>query len=189
MAYVDLEKRARGPVAAFARWYSRRKFGEVADPLRAAGRHPGVAMAWGAFELLAERRWRRLDPGLRVLAVHRVSTAIGCPWCIDFGTWEGSRLGVDPAKLAGIGDWRGDDAYDERERAVLAFAETATQTPAAVTEDLVAPLRELLGDEAVVELAAWVAIENYRSRFNAGLGLGSQGFAARCARPVPTGGG
>ena len=189
MAYVDLEKRSRGPVAAFARWYSRRRFGEVADPLRAAGRHPGVAMAWGTFELLAERRWRRLDPRLRMLAVHRVSTAIGCPWCVDFGTWEGSKLGVDPAKTAAVAHWRTSDLFDDEERAVLAFAEAATLTPSAVTEDLVAPLRELLGDEAVVELAAWVAIENYRSRFNAGLGLDAQGFAARCALPASVGGG
>ena len=189
MAYVDLDKRPRGPVAAFATWYSRRKFGKAADPLRAAGLHPGVVMAWGVFEVLAERRWRRLDPHLRVLAVHRVSTAIACPWCVDFGTWEGSKLGVDADKLAGVADWQRNGAYDERERAVLAFADAATQTPAAVTEAQVARLRELLGDDAVVELAAWVAIENYRSRFNAGMGLESQGFATRCAVPAAADGG
>ena len=106
MAYVDLDKAPRGPMAAFAAWYSKRRFGMAADPLRAAGRHPGVVMAWGVFELLAERRWRRLDPQLRMLAVHRVSTAIACPWCVDFGTWEGARLGADRDKLAGVVDWR-----------------------------------------------------------------------------------
>ena len=189
MAYLDLDRGPRGPVAAFAAWYSRRRFGTAADPLRAAGRHPGVVMAWGAFELLAERRWRRLDAGLRMLALHLVSTSIACPWCVDFGTWEGSKLGIDPAKLAGVADWRRSDAYDERERAVLAFAEAATQTPSAVDRDMVAALEALLGEEAVVELAAWVAIENYRSRFNAGLGLESQGFSARCAVPAAAGGG
>lgn len=29
MAHVDLETRSRGPVAAFARWYSKRRFGEA----------------------------------------------------------------------------------------------------------------------------------------------------------------
>ena len=29
-------------------------------------------------------------------------------------------------------------------------------------------------------MAAWVALENYRSRFNAGLGLKSQGFSDSC---------
>ena len=35
----------------------------------------------------------------------------------------------------------------------------------------------------MVELAAWVALEHFRSRFNAGLGLRSQGFAQTCAVP------
>ena len=34
-------------------------------------------------------------------------------------------------------------------------------------------------------LAAWIALENYRSRFNAALGLRSEGFTDRCElRPV-----
>ena len=30
---------------------------------------------------------------------------------------------------------------------------------------------------------AWVALENFRSRFNAGLGLRSQGFSDNCEIP------
>ena len=67
---------------------------------------------------------------------------------------------------------------------MIEFAEAATQTPAAVPEELALGLRELLGEEGLVELAAWVAMENYRSRFNASLGLPSQGFAARCPAPM-----
>jgi alkylhydroperoxidase family enzyme len=35
-------------------------------------------------------------------------------------------------------------------------------------------------DEQIVELACWIALENYRSRINAGLGLESQGYSAKC---------
>ena len=35
-----------------------------------------------------------------------------------------------------------------------------------------------------MELAAWVAMENFRSRFNAGLGLRSQGFSDHCDLPT-----
>ena len=48
---------------------------------------------------------------------------------------------------------------------------------------MVAPLRDALGDEALVELTMMVAIENERSRFNAALGLVSQGFSATCQLP------
>lgn len=47
-------------------------------------------------------------------------------------------------------------------------------------------LRAHFSDAEIVELAGWVALENYRSRFNAGLGLRSQGFSDSCK--VPAGG-
>ena len=81
--------------------------------------------------------------------------------------------------------WRESGAYDERERAVLEFAEAATVAPAEIPAELVSRLHGLLSDEEIIELAAWVALENLRSRFNAGLGLTSQGFAERCeVRPA-----
>lgn len=187
MAYLDIETRPRSVLGRFSLWYSRRKYGRAADPLKAASIHPGVVMAWGTFELVAERRWRRLDLELRTLAVQRVSAQIGCPWCIDFGYHEAAAHGIDLDRLAQVSQWRASDLYDERERAVLEFAETATSSPAAVAPELVARLREFMSEEEVVELAAWVAIENFRSRFNASLGLTSQGFAAECAIPAVVG--
>jgi hypothetical protein len=50
-----------------------------------------------------------------------------------------------------------------------------------------ARLHEHFTEAEIVELAAWVAMENFRSRFNAGLGLHSQGFSDSCE--VPTGSG
>jgi alkylhydroperoxidase family enzyme len=49
-----------------------------------------------------------------------------------------------------------------------------------VPDEMVARLHAHFGEIEIVELAAWVALENLRSRFNAGLGLQSQGFADRC---------
>jgi alkylhydroperoxidase family enzyme len=45
-------------------------------------------------------------------------------------------------------------------------------------------VRTHLTDPEFVELAAWVALENFRSRFNAGLGLKSQGFSDGCDIPM-----
>ena len=62
--------------------------------------------------------------------------------------------------------------------------ETATSSPAEVSDELAARLRAHLSDAEFVELAAWVALENFRSRFNAGLGLRSQGFSDNCDIPM-----
>ena len=103
---------------------------------------------------------------------------------MDFGYWEAHHRGVDPAKVSAVPEWRASDLYTEVERQVLAYAEAMTETPPSVTEEMVAGLRERLGDARLVELTALVALENLRSRTNAALGLESQGFKAECEVPV-----
>ena len=81
--------------------------------------------------------------------------------------------------------WRDSDVYTDLERKVLAYAEAATATPPQVTDEMVADLRRALDDAQLVELTMMVAVENVRSRFNAALGLTSQGFKEFCElRPV-----
>jgi alkylhydroperoxidase family enzyme len=125
---------------------------------------------------------------LRWLALQVTSTRIGCSWCIDFGYYEGMHDGIDPAKVRAVTEWRESDLFDARERAVLEYAETATCCPAEVSVELATRVRAHLSDAEFVELAAWVALENFRSRFNAGLGLRSQGFWDLCEVPGPAGG-
>ena len=109
---------------------------------------------------------------------------IGCSWCIDYGYYEGMHDGVDPDKVRAVGDWRTSELFDDRGRVILEYAETATSCPADVSDELAARIRAHLSDAAFVELAAWVALENFRSRFNAGLGLHSQGIADNCEIPM-----
>ena len=66
----------------------------------------------------------------------------------------------------------------------LEYAEKASASPAEVSDELAARLRALFSNAEIVELAAWVALENLRSRFNAGLGLHSQGFSESCEIPL-----
>jgi alkylhydroperoxidase family enzyme len=185
MANVELVEQPRGILGRAAWWYSKRTFGKVVEPTQAAALHRGVTAGWGALEMTAAKSWRRLDPGLRWLAVQCAAGAIGCSWCMDFGYYEGMQQGIDPRKVREVPVWRESDVYDARERAVLEYAEAATATPVAIPADLVERLHGFLSDQEMVELAAWVAIENLRSRFNGGLGLRSQGFADRCeVRPL-----
>jgi alkylhydroperoxidase family enzyme len=183
MANVTLMDQPRGLIDRLTWWYSRRKFGRVVEPARAAALHPGVVTGWGALETAAATMWRQLDPHLRQLAIQSSAGAIGCSWCVDFGYYEGIQQGIDPRKVRDVPCWRESDVYDERERLVLEYAETATATPVSVPESLVARLHDNFSDKEIVELAAWVALENLRSRFNAGLGLRSEGFSDRCEVP------
>jgi AhpD family alkylhydroperoxidase len=164
-------------------WYSRRRWGTVADPAAAMGHNPPVLRTNARFEMSLDR-WHRLDPGLKHLAQMAASVAIGCSWCVDFGWWIAASKGTDPAKLEDVPRWRESDRYTDLERRVLEYAEAMTSTPPAVTDELVAHLRRELGDAALVELTMMVAVENQRSRFNSALGLSSQGFKDRCEVPA-----
>ena len=167
-------------------WYSRRRFGTVADPAAAMGHNPRVLIGYARFEMAVEK-WHRLDPTLKHLAEMAASVAIGCSWCVDFGYWVATCEGTDPAKMRDVPRWRDSDVYTDLERRVLEYAEAATATPPTVPDELVESLRRDLGEAALVELTMMIAVENQRSRFNSALGLTSQGFTDRCEIPAAAG--
>lgn len=163
-------------------WLSTKLYGQAADN--------GFAMAHNRKVLWAtlfhERRvakFDRLDPTLKALAQLAVAVEIGCAWCVDFGFFLADSEGLDLAKLTAVSHWREADELTTLEKQVIEYAVASTATPSAVTDPLVAALRDALGDEALVELTMIIAIENERSRFNASLGLVSQGFSAACRLP------
>jgi alkylhydroperoxidase family enzyme len=182
-AYVPLVQHPKGVVPKLAARYARRRFGRDVEPVGAASHHSGVLVAGGLFETAADKGWPKLDRHLMLLAVQAAAGAIGCSWCIDFGYYEGLPKGLDPAKVRDVRRWRDSDVYDERERAVLEYAEAATTTPVVVADELMDRLHSMLSDVEIVELASWAALENYRFRFNAGLGLHSQGLSDSCRVP------
>ena len=184
MARISLDP-PRTLIYRLTEWYSRRRFGVVADPAAAMGHNPRVLTSYARFEMAVEK-WHRLDPTLKALAEMASSVSIGCSWCVDFGYWISTNRGVDPVKLREVPRWRDSDVYTDLERKVMAYAEAATATPPAVTDEMVADLRRHLDDAALVELTMMIAVENERSRFNSALGLTSQGFSDRCALPAPT---
>jgi AhpD family alkylhydroperoxidase len=182
MARIPLDP-PRTPLYRIVEWYSRRSWGVVADPLAAMGHNPRVLLTDARFET-SLARWKKLDRTLRNLAEMAAAVSIGCSWCVDFGYWESTRRGTDPVKMRDVPRWRDSDVYTDLERQVMAYAEAMTATPPAVTDEMVAGLRQHLDDAQLVELTMMVAVENVRSRFNSSLGLTSQGFKDRCEVPA-----
>jgi alkylhydroperoxidase family enzyme len=164
--------------------FSRRRYGIVLDPLAAVGHNTQVGLAYGLFEFQVER-WRKLDRGLKDLAVMVAAARIGCAWCMDFGYWESTMKHDVPAeKIRAVPHWKDSGAFTELERLVLEYAEAMTDTPPSVTDQMVERLSGHLSATQLVELTAIVAVENLRSRINAALGLTAQGFKDRCEVPA-----
>ena len=163
----------------------RRMFGQTPEPFVLAAHHRGVFWATAVHESLLLRSRRRLPAELHDLVTHRVATLVGCPWCIDFGAMLALRGGLTPERILAVDDYRTSELFNAVERRALEFADAATATPPAVTDEMVAALRADLGDAAVVELAHLVALENHRSRLNHALGMTAQGYTDTATCPLP----
>ncbi|HEV8341465.1 MAG TPA: hypothetical protein VGR30_03735 [Candidatus Binatia bacterium] len=89
--------------------------------------------------------------------------------------------GASAEKLAAaLGDYRKNPLFSARERLALELAERMTYTGKRVTERFFKRLKRHFTDEELVELAAIIALENFRSKFNPVFAVESQGFC-----PVP----
>jgi len=157
-----------------AAWFSRRRYGTVLLPAAALAHNLRVGWSYSLLELQVQR-WKRLDSGLKDLAVVAASASIGCSWCTDFGYWEAAaRHELMAEKIRAILEWQGSEVFTELERLVMLYAEAMTMTPPLVTDDLVVQLRRHLDEAELVELTAIIAVENLRSRMNAALGFTPQ---------------
>ena len=79
-------------------------------------------------------------------------------------------------KLQAVATSRGSALFSEAERAALAYAEAVTATPTAVTDEVFEPLRRYFTVPQIVELAATIATEHFRAKFNTALGIEAQGL-------------
>jgi alkylhydroperoxidase family enzyme len=169
-----------GPYARLLVGFTKRTFGEVPDPAYTMFHHKPILKATLAFERKVAK-WDRLDSNLKAYAEMAAAATVGCGWCMDFGYWMANHEGLDIEKLRQVPVWRDSDAFTDLERDVLEYAEAMSTTPLGVTDWMVDKLTDQLGVEAVVELTKMISVENERARFNAALGLASQGFADSCS--------
>jgi len=97
-------------------WFSRRRYGVMLDPGAAIAHNMPVGRSCALFELRMER-WRRLDRGLKDLAVMAAAARIGCAWCLDFGYWEATMKHDLPAEtIRAVPDWRDSEVFTELSR-------------------------------------------------------------------------
>ena len=77
--------------------------------------------------------------------------------------------------------WRDSSAFTDRERAALAYAEAVTHSEEDVDDALFGATRDEFSEEELVELTAWICLENLYSKFNRAFRIEAQGF---CTLPL-----
>jgi alkylhydroperoxidase family enzyme len=158
--------------------------GQVPTSIGVYWHHQKVLMDMAAIGGKVQK-WDACDEQLKSFAHMAVASRVGCTWCLDFNYFEAHNKDLDMEKAREIPRWRVADVFSPLEREVLAYAEAMTETEPTVTDEMVASLRDQLGDAAVIELTAAIAFANFTTRGNVALGIESDGFAAACGlRPM-----
>ncbi len=185
MARIDpVPEGTGGPVVRAAYRSSRKRFGHVTEPLAVTAHTPGLLAGYGAFELATEKA-TRAPAHLKFLGEIRAASLVGCEYCLDIATMLSKKTSVTEAQLRDLHRWRESEHFDDDERLVLELSDAMTRTPVEVSDELIAALRERLGDPALVELVSVLALENYRARFNWAFDIGAEGFADGAFCPSP----
>ncbi|HZD40620.1 MAG TPA: hypothetical protein VE131_07855 [Terriglobales bacterium] len=83
-----------------------------------------------------------------------------------------------------LGNYKKNPLFSARERMALELAERMTYTNKRVTDKFFNRLKQHFSDEELVELAAVIALENFRSKFNPVFGVEPNGF---CPLPAVQG--
>ncbi|MDX6670231.1 MAG: hypothetical protein QOI91_594 [Solirubrobacteraceae bacterium] len=177
--------RPRNPLLRYVYWQTRRRFGNVVEPVRVTAHHAPLLLGYGVFELVTERS-HHMDERLKELAVLKASQLSGCEWCMDFGSALVRTKGIRDDEMRALLEYRESDLFSDDDKVVIEYAEAMTRTPVDVPDALFERLRARFDEAQLVELTSAIALENYRGRFNWALGIQSEGFSegAYCVPPA-----
>jgi len=108
------------------------------------------------------------DVRLRNLANIKTSMVNACHYCETHTSIYGQALGLSDAQLAALNGeaWRDSPLFDEREKAVIAWAEAVTRNTAKSDKALWDTMKRLLSDAEIVEITLASAMFNMINRLN-----------------------
>ena len=75
-----------------------------------------------------------------------------------------------------MSDWYNSDVYTKQEQIALEYGDRMTITGKTVDDEFFSQLLAYFTEAQIVELTAGIAMENFRSKFNAPIKIEAQGF-------------
>ena len=101
---------------------------------------------------------RKLDPVLRELGQTRVGWAKGSQFVFSQHCKSLRGLGVSEEKIAAVPSWQVASCFDDKERAVLAYADCLALAGGRTPDAVFAKLKSFLSDEEILELTYITAL-------------------------------
>jgi uncharacterized peroxidase-related enzyme len=147
----------------FDAFYAQR--GNVPNMFRTLALRPEI-MTTAAAHMKAILGTGTLPLRLKEMMAVRVSQMNGCRYCLSSHSLILKQTGATDETIDEMTRWADSGAFDEKERAALAFAEQMTLDAKAVSDELYAELARHFDDGEIIELASVIGLFNYFNRFN-----------------------
>lgn len=135
---------------------------------RALANSPALLRAYSGLAA-ALRHQARTPRALRELAILRIATLTGSRYEWAHHVPMATAAGVSEAKIAGVYDWSGSEAFDERERALLRCADEVHRC--ALSDEAFAELERVFDAEEITELLLLLGFYEAVARMIDGFGL------------------
>lgn len=170
MAVIDPIPREKAPAELQETYQGLTKgAGRVPDFYGVMAHHPSALRNF--LPLYASiMREGTLDARYTELAYLKTSHLNGCEYCSRAHTPAAKRAGITAEQIAALNFYERSPLFDEKDKAVLLYAERLTRAAGAGLRDMaVGELKKHLTDDQIVELALVVCMANFTNRFNNGL--------------------
>jgi uncharacterized peroxidase-related enzyme len=100
------------------------------------------------------------------LAYLKTAQINGCQYCFRAHSASGKKNGVTEEQIHALTFFGRSHAFNEKEKAVLLYAERVTRGASALRPAALQELKQYFSDDQIVELTLTVAIANFTNRFN-----------------------
>ncbi len=107
---------------------------------------------FGMFGMFASESISKLDGGVRELAIMRAGYTQSSQFVFSQHCKAARRFGITDAQIDAIPHWEVSDVFNEKERAVLAWADALILQGGRASDELFAALKAHLSDEDILEL-------------------------------------
>ena len=100
------------------------------------------------------------------LAYLKTAQINGCEYCFRAHSASGKKNGVTEDQIKALTFFGRSTAFDEKEKAVLLYAERVTRGASAIRSGALQEIKQYFTDDQIVELTLTISIANFTNRFN-----------------------
>jgi uncharacterized peroxidase-related enzyme len=140
--------------------------GFVPNSMLIMARDPDLLAAFAQLSAVVMVRPGKLDPGLKSLIMYAVSRPSGCQYCMAHSALLATSHGIASHKVEEACRFESSREFGEAERTALRFAQSAGQTPNAVSDAEFEELRRHFSEDEILEIVSVIAFMGFLNRWN-----------------------